>query len=615
MSGSKSLLTDVARIREETRLRRLRWLVVILSVVLAFLVYKAVVGWGPVGFTLPDPMYLMAGLFFFILIFFLVGSSLIAGRSPHVAYRPEQISVRMSDVKGVGPVKEDVERSMELLLGARTFRSTMGGTPRRGVLFEGPPGTGKTMMAKAMAAEAGVPFYFVSGTSFQSMYYGATARKIRSYFKALRKAARREGAVIGFIEEIDAIAMTRQGMAMTAHPETAAFRAGGTRVEKVVSEGVGGVVNELLVQMQSFDEPTGGQKALSWCVDKVNLLLPAHRAIPRPRPVPVDVLIIAATNRADFLDPALLRPGRFDRKLTFDLPDKAGRIEIIEFYLGRKSHDPQLDDPEYVEALAGVTQGYSPVMIENLLDEGLVNALRRGSDTMNWNDIERARIVLEVGLGNPVGYTESERCRIATHEAGHATVAFLETDRRLEILTIIKRSSALGLLAHGDADEVYTRTKGELTKMIRIAFGGLVSEELFFDDVSNGPSGDLQSATSMAAHMVGAAGMGDSWVSLAAIEGSRFGGGLVSNVLGDKKARESVENLLDEQYTYVKQLVEENRHLVEALRDALLERHELIGSEITDVLRAAQAGRLTAVPAGRDIVIDLREPSRRIADV
>lgn len=613
MSGSRSLLTDVARIREETRLRRLRWIVVVLAGVLAFLVYKAVTGWGPVDITWPDPMYIMIFLFFLVLLAFLVGSTVIAGRSPHIVYLPGQIPVRLDHVKGVGPVKEDVERSMELLLGARTFRTTMGGTPRRGVLFEGPPGTGKTMMAKAMAAEAGVPFYFVSGTSFQSMYYGATARKIRSYFKALRKAARREGAVIGFIEEIDAIAMTRAGMAMTPHPAHA--RAGDTRVERVVSEGVGGVVNELLVQMQSFDEPTGGQKALSWWVDKVNLLLPAHRAIPRPRPTPVDVLIIAATNRADALDPALLRPGRFDRTLTFDLPDKAGRIEIIEFYLGRKSHDRQLDDPEYVEALAGVTQGYSPVMIENLLDEGLVNALRRGSDTMNWADIERARIVLEVGLGTPVGYTERERRRIATHEAGHATVAFLETDRRLEILTIIKRSNALGLLAHGDADEVFTRTKGELTKMIRIAFGGLVSEELFFDDVSNGPSGDLQSATTMAAHMVGAAGMGDSWVSLAAIEGSSLGGGLVSHVLADERARQSVEVLLDEQYRYVTRLIQDNRHLVEALRDALLERHELIGSEITDVLRAARTGRPTAVPDDRDVlVIDLREPGRRIAE-
>lgn len=614
MSGSKSLLTDVARIREQTRLRRLRWIVVVLSVVLAFLVYKAVVGWGPMGIAWPDPMYIMIFLFFLVLLGFLVGSTVVAGRSPHIAYLPEQIQVRMDHVKGVGPVKEDVERSMELLLGARTFRTTMGGTPRRGVLFEGPPGTGKTMMAKAMAAEAGVPFYFVSGTSFQSMYYGATARKIRSYFKALRKAARREGAVIGFIEEIDAIAMTRNGMPMTAHPRPGPVRAGATRVDRVVSEGVGGVVNELLVQMQSFDEPTGGQKALSWWVDKVNLLLPAHRAIPRPRPVPVDVLIIAATNRADSLDPALLRPGRFDRKLTFDLPDKAGRIEIIEFYLGRKSHDPQLDDPEYVEALAGVTQGYSPVMIENLLDEGLVNALRRGSDTMNWADIERARIVLEVGLGNPVGYTEHERRRIATHEAGHATVAFLETDRRLEILTIIKRSNALGLLAHGDADEVFTRTRGELTRMIRIAFGGLICEELFFDDVSNGPSGDLQSATSMAAHMVGAAGMGGSWVSLAAIEGSSLGGGLVSNVLGDQRARESVEALLDEQHRYVTRLIEDNRHLVAALRDALLERHELIGSEITDVLEAAQAGRPDPTPEDRDVVVDLRAPGRRTAE-
>jgi ATP-dependent Zn protease len=612
---------DVGRSRERTRQRRLARIAMALVPLAAWLWYRLLTG-NPVGApSIPavDPLYLMAGLFFVVLIVVLLGTTVVAGRSPHVTYRPEQIDVRMDDVKGLAPVKEDVQRSLDLFLAGRTFRREMGGTPRRGLLFEGAPGTGKTHMAKAMAAEAGVPFLFVSGTSFQSMYYGATARKIRAYFKALRKAARAEGGAIGFIEEIDAIATVRGGMSATAAPAhlapavtgcggleglpaLGADAGPGTQVHRVVSEGVGGVVNELLVQMQSFDEPTGAQKLLSRATDAVNLLLPAHRQIPRPRPEPVDVMIIAATNRADNLDPALLRPGRFDRRLTFDLPDKRGRREIIDHFLARKAHDAELDSAERRDALAGVTQGYSPVMIEHLMDEALVNAVRRKASGMSWTDLEQARLVVEVGLGQPVGYTEHEKRLIATHEAGHATVAYLVAPhRRLEILTIVKRASALGLLAHGDADDVYTRSREELRGLIRIAFGGQVAEELFFGDVSTGPGGDLHYATNVAAQMVGAAGMCDTLISFAAIETSGLSGAnLVARVLGDSDGRRMVEELLREQKEHVRTLLAENRHLVEALRDALLERHELIGHEITDVLGAAGGSRvvdLTAVEA------------------
>lgn len=639
---------DVGRVRERNRQRRLLRIAVLLSPVAIWLWWRLLTG-DPVGAPrLPavDPLYLMAGLFFVVLIVVLLSTTVVAGRSPHVTYRPEQIDVRMDDVKGLAPVKEDVQRSLDLFLAGRTFRRDMGGTPRRGLLFEGPPGTGKTHMAKAMAAEAGVPFLFVSGTSFQSMYYGATARKIRSYFKALRKAARTEGGAIGFIEEIDAIATVRGGMSAVPAPAglspavrqlsvtpgcggleglpSLGLLAGtpavgslpaGTLVHRAVSEGVGGVVNELLVQMQSFDEPTGWQKVRARATDAVNLLLPAARQVRRPRTEPVDVMIIAATNRADSLDPALLRPGRFDRRLTFDLPDKRGRREIVDHFLTRKAHEAGLDTDERRDALAGVTQGYSPVMIEHLLDEALVNAVRRGAATMSWTDIEHARLVVEVGLGQPVGYTEHETRLIATHEAGHATVAhLLAPHRRLEILTIVKRAGALGLLAHGDTEDVYTRSRSELLALIRIAFGGQVAEELFFGDVSTGPSGDLHYATNVAAQMVGAAGMCDTLVSFAAIETSGLSGAnLVARVLGDAGGRRMVEELLHDQKQHVRELLEQNHHLVAALRDALVERHELIGHEITDVLRDATAAApaLHGDPAPE--VIDLREPQGRPA--
>jgi len=359
----------------------------------------------------------------------------------------------------------------------------------------------------------------------------------------------------------------------------------------VVSEGVGGVVNELLVQMQSFDTPTAWQRVLGGCADAVNLLLPAHRQLPRPRTQPAEVLLVAATNRADSLDPALLRPGRFDRRISFAAPDKAGRRSLVDHFLARKSHEEALDDPERRDALAGITAGYTPVMIERLLDEALVQALRRGAPAMSWTDVERARLLTEVGLGQPVAYTAHEERLIATHEAGHAVVAWLVAPhRRLEVLTIVKRAGSLGLLAHGDRDDVYTRSRTELLGLLRIAFGGQAAEELFFGDVSTGPGGDLQYATSVAAQMVGASGMAGSLVSFAAVQASSLADpGLVGRVLDDPEGRRSVEELLAQQREAARALLDANWHLVEALRDALLERHELVGSEITDVLEAAHA--------------------------
>lgn len=606
---------DVGAARERRRQVALRRLTLGLGVVMAWLWWRLLSG-DPVdvgSWRLPtlDPFLVMASLLLLTMVGMLLGATIGAGRSPHLVFRPEQIEVTLDDVKGVDAVKEDVVRSLNLFLAHRAFTEEMGGTPRRGLLFEGLPGTGKTHMAKAMAREAGVPFLFVSATSFQSMYYGATARKIRSYFRALRKAARRDGGAIGFIEEIDAIATTRGGMAAVPapsadpvldssllartscgwhQPATALTVDRGTATNRsTVSEGTGGVVNELLVQMQSFDAPSGPERLRAWLAEQLNALLPAHRQLPRPRPAPTNVLVIAATNRADSLDPALLRPGRFDRRLTFDPPGRSARRELVDHFLARKAHVVELDDDDVREHLAALTQAYTPVMIEHLLDEALVNALRRGARTMTLHDIERARLTEEIGLGQPVQYTDQERTLIATHEAGHATTAWLiAPERRLEVLTIIKRRDALGLLAHGDRDEVFTRSRTEMLNLIRIAMGGMVAEELFVSDVSTGPGGDLVTATTVAAQMVGVCGMDDSLISFQAVQGAALSDtNIVGRVLGDPHGRAAVERLLHEQKQHVHDLLAQNMHLVAALRDALVSRHELIGAEITGVLEAA----------------------------
>jgi cell division protease FtsH len=612
---------DVGRNREVMRQKRL-WRFALYAGIPALYLWWRIDNGRPldlVRWPHIDLLVWMPIIFFGVLILSVVLPFVIFGRSPHVLYRPEQLDVRLDDVVGIDAVKEEVVRSLNLFLGHKAFTEVTGGTPRRGILFEGGPGTGKTHTAKAMAAEAGVPFLFVSGTSFQSMFQGASALKIRNFFRKLRSVALAEGGAIAFIEEIDAIGMTRRGMqsSMTAAmtpvsvasvvantpaldccgslttlpaasrydgqpgaPVTSAFTGGGD---------LGSIVNELLVQMQSFDMPSGRQKVAAKVVDAVNLMLPLHRQIPRPVPPRANVLIIAATNRADSLDPALLRPGRFDRSLTFEKPDQRGRRALIDHFLARKGHHDELADDEYRDALAAVTHAYTPAMIEQLLDEALVNAVRRSDTKMTWKDIERARLTTTVGLGQPIGYTEHEKRLIATHEAGHATAAYLVAPtRRLEVLSIIKRREALGMLAHGDAEEVFTRSRNEMLQLIQIALAGQCAEEIFFDDISTGPSGDLLYATNVAAQMVGAAGMAGTLVSYAAVQGTAFSDtNLVGRVLGDGEGRHRVEEMLQEQKVLIKGRIDANQHLVRALRDALLERNELVGHEITDVLEAA----------------------------
>src|SRR5205085_11507748 len=216
---------------------------------------------NPIRLGIPSMTPTQASIFMPIGLIVLLGIVIVvpmlsAGKSPHVRYDPSEIDVTMDDVVGIGPVRQEVVNTLNLFLGYQTFREHMGGNPRKAILFEGPPGTGKTYMAKAMAREAGVPYLFVSSTAFQSMYYGQTGRKIRNYFKALRKAAREEGGAIGFIEEIDAIAGARSGM--KSSPLGSGVSTYGEVNRSSSSEGISGVVNELLIQLQSFDTPAGG---------------------------------------------------------------------------------------------------------------------------------------------------------------------------------------------------------------------------------------------------------------------------------------------------------------------------------------------------------------------
>jgi ATP-dependent Zn protease len=571
---------DVGRARERRRQRRLARLAVVLAVVCALAWWRGLSGGSlnPLGgFRLgPDavfwlPMVLVVVVICLVMLVPMLGQ----GRSPHLLYRPEQIDIGLDDVKGLDQVRDEVVKTLNLFLGYATFKDRLGGNPRRGILFEGRPGTGKTHMAKAMARHAGVPFLFVSATSFQSMWYGMTARKIRAYFKALRKVARQEGGAIGFIEEIDAIGGRRGGIDGGDGP---------------VSAGTGGVVNELLVQLQSFDTPPLGERVAGRLVDWLNGWLPAGRQLRKPPLRYHNLLVIAATNRSEALDPALLRPGRFDRRLYFDLPNAAARRELLDYLLICKAHHPELDDDARRAELARLTFGYTPAMIEHLLDEALIWALRAGRNTMRWADINQAKLSEEIGLKQPVAYTPLEKEMVATHEAGHAVAAYLSgVGRKLEVLSIVKRKEALGLLAHNDTEERWTRTRTELLAFLRIACAGMAAEELWFGESTTGPGGDLVGATEIAAQMVGTFGMTDSLISYLAMEEGLNDRNVVAKVLSEPDGRERTERLLNDAKAVAKEQLDRNRPLVEALRDALLEREELLGDEILEVLRRAES--------------------------
>jgi ATP-dependent Zn protease len=603
---------DVAVAREKDRRRRLRRLVILLAPLVVWLWWRLLTG-NPVrpGFPQlpPEAVFWLPGILLILLLgIVFLGPMLGNGRSPHTIYLPEQIEVGFDDVKGIGAVVGEVRHTLEVFLNHNRFRSEMGGNPRRGVLFEGPPGTGKTHIAKAMAKEAGVPFLFVSSTAFQSMWYGATARKIRTYFRQLRKVARREGGAIGFIEEIDAIGIKRGGMsAMTPWQQEVA---GGMDVAPSgISQGIGGVVNELLIQMQSFDEPTRTMRLRNAVVRLINRYLPSHRHFKTSRAPFANILLIGATNRADSLDPALLRPGRFDRILHFGLPSRRDRRELIDYFLDKKVHSAELDRDDSRDTLAATTMGYTPAALERLFDEALLNALRAGRGALSHRDVRKAQMEVEIGLPNPVDYPADERETIATHESGHAVAAYLVgKGRRLEVLSIIKRRDSLGLLAHRDEEERYTKRASEMKAMLQISFGGMVAEEIFYGESGTGPAGDLATATKLAVDMVGSFGLGDSLISFRSLDRGVMGGNLVAKVLADGRSRKTVDRILNDAKHETTRLLTDHRHLVEALRDELLVREELVEDEILDVLRAAEA----AAQQTDRVLVDLRHPGPRL---
>ncbi|MFC5451905.1 AAA family ATPase [Paenibacillus aestuarii] len=458
---------------------------------------------------------------------------------------PGETGATWDDYRGNPEIVENAKRIVTLLKGVKEFKE-MGGEAIRGFLLCGPPGTGKSYLAQVIANEAQVPFAYASAPSFQNMFFGVGNLKVMNLYKKARKLAKIYGACIIFIDEIDAIGMKRQG--------------GGGGMMFGMGGG-SGLLNELLLQM---DPPN---LDANWFARMLRGLGLRRKKAERPA-----VLTVAATNLPDVLDPALLRPGRFDRQLWVDAPDYDGRIDIFQYYLRKVKHDETLTP----ERAALDTIGYSPAQIKHIVNEAVVMAHQRGAQLAGYEDFRAAMETYEWGLKQPLrSMRDDEKRNVAYHEAGHAVAQFLlkPLDRVWKV-TIIRRGGALGLAATKPMQERYNHSDSEMLAEIQVCLAARAVEEEFLGKKLNGVTSDLQQATEIAGAYLGMVGMGDelfSWLSF----------GTRAEAL--KALRPKINELLKEQMARVKVLVCEHADFVHAIAAELLLQGDLTGEEIEQI--------------------------------
>ena len=441
--------------------------------------------------------------------------------------------VRFSDVAGCEDEKQEMKEIVDYLKNPKKY-SKAGARIPKGVILKGHPGTGKTLLAKAVAGEASVPFYYISGSDFLEMFVGVGASRVRDMFKKARMTA----PCMIFIDEIDAIGRQR-GTGL-----------GGGHDEREQT------LNQLLVEMDGFDGNTG-------------------------------VIVLAATNRVDVLDPALLRPGRFDRQIEVSLPDVKGREAILRVHARNK----QLASDVSLESVARRTPGFSGAQLENVLNEAAILSVRENHEKISAADVDEA---IDRVMAGPAKKTKviSERCKrmVAYHEAGHAVVGLKVADAEtVQKITIIPRGDAGGYVLMTPKDDGYLQTKGELKAKITSYLAGRASEEIFFEDITTGAVSDIESATNIARAMVTYLGMSElgpikyesssSEVFLGRDYGAGKGiSGEVANAI-DK----AVKNIIEECLTLAKNTIEENKDLLVLIAEALL-KYETITSDEIDFL-------------------------------
>jgi cell division protease FtsH len=482
------------------------------------------------------PFLLMAAFLFFILRQAQSGGSqaLSFGRSRAKMLSENRPKVTFADVAGVDEAKAELEEIVDFLKYPKKYQS-LGARIPKGVLLLGPPGSGKTLLARAIAGEAGVPFFSISGSDFVEMFVGVGASRVRDLFDQAKKSA----PCIVFIDEIDAVGRQRGAGLGGGHDEREQ------------------TLNQLLVEMDGFDQNTG-------------------------------VILIAATNRPDVLDPALLRPGRFDRQVVVDRADVRGRQKILEVHARNK---PLAKDVS-LETLAKRTPGFSGADLENLLNEAALLAARRNKSVIEMSDCEEAIDRVMVGPERrSMVMSQKEKEVTAYHESGHAIIGgLLEKADPVHKVTIIPRGMALGITWSLPEDDRHNRTKEELLAEITMALGGRIAEEIKFHDVTTGASNDFEKATELARRMVTQYGMSD----LGPIQ---FGRGSHQIFLGRDLVEErnyseevaskidaEVRKIIESCYEKGRRILEDNWDKVERMVKSLLEYETVEGDEVRAIL-------------------------------
>jgi cell division protease FtsH len=455
-----------------------------------------------------------------------------SGRLPSMEGRartadPKETTVRFSDVAGVDEAKDEVAEIVAFLREPQRFQAVGGRIPR-GVLLVGPPGTGKTLLARAIAGEAGVPFLFASGSDFVEMYAGVGASRVRRLFRDARK----HGSCIVFIDELDAVGRARGGHSLS-HEEREQ------------------TLNQLLVEMDGFDETHG-------------------------------IVVIAATNRADILDHALLRPGRFDRQVTVSNPDLKGRNEILRVHLRKVTAAPDVN----VVSIARGTPGFSGADLANVVNEAALLAGREGRSAVTTADLEAARDKVMMGAERrSIALTEAERVNCAWHEAGHAVVAAaLPQADPLHKVTIIPRGRAMGVTMQLPEIDRHTYTKEYLDTQVAILMGGRAAEELFMEHMTSGASNDIERATDIAAHMVCEFGMSPLGPLAFSRKGQEDNRARQLSEESSRRVDAEIQAIVMRAYDRARSLLETHRDAVGALATTLLDLESLEAEEIASLL-------------------------------
>ena len=461
------------------------------------------------------------------------GGPMSFGKSKAKLLNSDQISTTFADVAGVDEAKEDVSELVDFLSDPTRFQR-LGGRIPKGVLMVGPPGTGKTLLAKAIAGEAKVPFFSISGSDFVEMFVGVGAARVRDMFEQAKKQA----PCIIFIDEIDAVGRHRGG----------GYGGGNDEREQTL--------NQLLVEMDGFEGNEG-------------------------------VIVIAATNRPDVLDKALLRPGRFDRQVYVSLPDIRGREQILKVH----ARKVPIDESVALSVIARGTPGFSGADLANLINEAALFAARGKRRVVGMEEFEQARDKIMMGAERrSMVMSDKEKANTAYHEAGHAIIGKLVPEHDpVHKVTIIPRGRALGVTQYLPEEDRYSMSRRQLFSQLCSLFGGRLAEELIsgLDGVTTGASNDIERATQMARNMVTKWGLSETMgpVLYGEDESQNPGGGKTHySEDTSRQIDQEVRTILDDAYKQAKKLLEDNRDILEAMKDALMEFETIDADQVDDLM-------------------------------